>query len=207
MNVKDVLNWRYAVKKFSDKAVSDEKLQQVVEAVNLSASSAGLQPYRLVVVHDKALQKRLGEGSFNGQIAGASHLLVFAALENVQPQHITAYMQRIATTRGIAVESLSDFQRSLEGYLLARDQEQNFIWAARQAYIGLGTALVAAASLGVDATPMEGFDAARFDQLLELTEKGLKSVVVLALGYRDVENDVFAGLKKVRLPLEEFVLS
>ena len=114
-------------------------------------------------------------------------------------------MSHIARERGIPVEALVDFKAALVNGILSRTDEVNFIWAARQAYIGLGTALIAAADLRIDTTPMEGFDTDKFDDLLNLKEKGLKSVVTLALGYRDEEQDMYAKFKKVRLAKEDFV--
>lgn len=204
MNLIESLNWRYATKKFSNKKVSAEKLDKIIEATNLTASSAGMQPYRLFVVENQELKQKLGEGSFNAQIADASHLLVFAAFENITEEQVDQYLAHIAEVRGIPVEGLADFKKALVAGIVSRSAEDNFTWSARQAYIALGTALIAAADLEVDTTPMEGFDPAKFDELLGLKEKGLKSVVILALGYRDEEQDVFAKFKKVRLPREEF---
>ena len=205
MNVIESLNWRYATKKFSDKKVPAEKLQTIVHAVSLSASSAGMQPYRLLVIENPELRKQLGEGSFNSQIAEASHLLVFAAYTSVTADTIATYIRLVAEQRGLPEVALADFKKSLEQHLLSRTDEENFGWASRQAYIALGTGLIAAAELQVDATPMEGFDADKFDRLLGLKEKGLRAVVLLALGYRDEEKDIFAKMKKVRWPKEEFV--
>ena len=205
MKVIENLKWRYATKKFSDRKLSSEDLEKILEATNLSASSTGLQPYRIIVVKDAVLREKLGEGSFNVQIAHSSHLLVFAAFEKVTIEHIENYISHIANERGIPEEALIDFKSALVGGILSRPDEENFGWAARQAYIALGTALIAAAELQIDTTPMEGFDAEKFDSLLNLKEKGLRSVVTLALGYRDVEGDVFASFKKVRLPLSDFV--
>ncbi|MGB3065600.1 NAD(P)H-dependent oxidoreductase [Sphingobacterium thalpophilum] len=204
MNTIKHLEWRYATKKFGKQKVTTEDLNKILEATNLSASSAGLQPYRVIVVENEGLREQLGEGSFNSQIAQSSHLLVFAAYEKVTEKKVDDYMARIARERDIPVEALADFKAALVGGILSRPDEDNFNWAARQAYIALGTALVAAAELKVDSTPMEGFDAAKFDALLKLREQGLRSVVILALGYRDAENDHFAQLKKVRLDLTEF---
>jgi len=205
MNLIESLNWRYATKKFSDRKICADDLNKIIEAINLSASSAGLQPYRLIIVEHQELRNKLGEGSFNGQIAESSHLLVFAAFEKITEEHIDTYMSHIARERGIPVEALADFKAALVNGILSRTDEVNFIWAARQAYIGLGTALIAAADLQIDTTPMEGFDADKFDDLLNLKEKGLKSVVTLALGYRDEEQDMYAKFKKVRLAKEDFV--
>jgi nitroreductase/dihydropteridine reductase len=204
MNTIDNLKWRYATKKFSNQKVSTADLNAILEATNLSASSTGLQPYRLFVVENEALREQLGEGSFNAQIVESSHLLVFAAFDKLTQEHIDAFISHLASERGIPVEALADYKAALVGGLLSRSDEENAAWAARQAYIALGTALIAAAELKIDSTPMEGFDAAKFDSLLGLTEKGLKSVVALPLGYRDAKNDSYANLKKVRLPLFEF---
>ena len=206
MNLIESLKWRYATKKYSSRKLSEDTLQQIVEAVNLSASSAGLQPYRLIVIENPELRKELGEGSRNPQIAEASHLLVFAVYGVIKKEHIERYVQLTAEVRGVAEESLADFKNSLTNHLLSKTDEENFTWSAKQAYIALGTGLIAAANLQVDATPMEGFDAEKFDEVLGLEEKGLKSVVLLALGYRDEENDFLANLKKVRFPKEEFVI-
>ncbi|MFB9056629.1 NAD(P)H-dependent oxidoreductase [Mariniflexile ostreae] len=204
MKLIDDLNWRYATKKFNSKRVEDEDLEKIVEAINLSASSVGIQPYRLTVIDDPVLKKDLAKDSFNSQIAEASHLLVFSAFKSIRQEHINQYIELIANVRETRVEELADFKNSISTYLLAQTDTDNFNWSAKQAYIGLGTGLIAAATLKIDSTPMEGFDAEKFDELLGLKEKNLKSVVVLALGYRDEENDYLANLKKVRLPIEAF---
>jgi len=204
MNLQETLKWRYAVKQYSDKEVSDTDLNAIIDAINLSASSAGMQPYRLFVLKDKNLRKQLGESSFNPQIVQASHLLVFAAYENVSQENIDHYIQFVADVRETPLGQLAEFKKALEIGLLSRTTEENFIWSARQAYIALGTGLIAAADLKIDATPMEGFDNQLLDKLLGLKEQGLKSVVLLSIGYRDEEKDFFAKLKKVRLPREKF---
>lgn len=207
MTVTESLKWRYAVKKYSDKKVEQEKIDAIIEAINLSASSAGLQPYRLIVVANKKTQKALAEGSFNSQISEASHIIVFAAFENVTQKHIDDYMELIAKVRQTPLDTLTPFRTSLESYFLQKaTPEENKAWAKKQAYIGLGTGLIAAAELQVDTTPMEGFDATIVDDVLGLKDKGLNSVVLLALGYRDTENDLFAKLDKVRLPESEFAM-
>ncbi|WP_028297054.1 NAD(P)H-dependent oxidoreductase [Olivibacter sitiensis] len=205
MDLRESLNWRYAVKKYGKEKVADADLQEIIEAIGLSASSAGMQPYRIFVVKDTNLRKELGEGSFNPQITEASDLLVFAAVDRIDQAFIDNYIGYTAEIRGIAAAQLAEFKKSLQLHLLGRTPEENFTWAARQAYIALGTGIIAAAALKVDATPMEGFDNEKFDRLLGLSEKGLRSVVLLALGYRDEANDFYAKFKKVRLPKEELV--
>ncbi len=204
MDLLETLQWRYAAKKYSDRKLKDEQVNEVLEAINLSATSAGLQPFRVFVVNDRTIREEIAKESFNTQILEASHLLVFAAFESITQQHIQDYMELIAKTRNIPVDSLSEFQKALETNLLARTDEENFIWASKQAYIGLGTGLIASANLKVDATPMEGFNQERVDELLELKKQGLRSVVLLSLGYRDKSRDDFSNLKKVRLPLDVF---
>ncbi len=204
MSLKESLTWRYAVKKYNNQKVSDEAIQTILDAINLSASSTGMQPYRVIVVKDAAIREELAKDSFNAQILEASDLLVFAAFENITQSIIDDYMAHVAAVREMPLEQLSGFKQALETHMLTQTPEVNFSWAARQAYIGLGTGLIAAAELKIDTTPMEGFNHEKLDQLLGLSEKGLKSVVLLSLGYRDAEQDSYANLKKVRLPLEEF---
>lgn len=207
-NLIEDLNWRYAAKRMNGQTIPQEKLDTILEAIKLSPSSVGLQPYNIVVISDQDAKDRIfKEAAPQQQIPEASHLLVFAAWEKITAQQITDYMNLIATTRGISVESLSKFQESVAGGILSRSEEVNFNWAARQAYIALGHALVAAATEHVDATPMEGFNNAKLDEILGLTEKGLKSVVIMTLGYRDSENDALSNAKKVRRSHEELFIS
>lgn len=204
MKLIDDLKWRYATKKFSSKEVTEDNLNKIIEAINLSASSIGMQTYRLFVIENPEIKKELGEGSFNLQITEAPLLLVFAAFDSISQKTIDNYIEFVAKERNSPVTDLTDFKNTISSYLLARTDEENFIWSTKQAYIGLGTGLIAAANLQIDSTPMEGFDGEKFDKILGLKEKGLKSVVLLALGYRDEQNDWNAKLKKVRLPEEVF---
>ena len=204
MKLIEDLKQRYATKKFSNKRVADEELDKIIEAINLSASSVGIQPYRLIVIENPSLKKDLAEGSFNSQIADASHLLVFAAFASIRKEDIDDYIKLIAKVRDTPIEELAEFKNSISTYLLAQSDSDNFLWSTKQAYIALGTGLIAAANLKIDATPMEGFDAVNFDKLLGLKEKNLKSVVLLALGYRDEDNDYLAKLKKVRISKQQF---
>ncbi len=207
MSLIESLKWRYAVKKYSNQKVSDTDVNTILEAINLSATSAGLQPFRVIVVENPETRMQLAEGGYNPQVAEASHLLVFAAIENITTAHIDDYMQRMADTRGIPVDALGDFRKILVANITSRSPEENFVWATKQAYIALGTGLAAAAELRIDSTPMEGFDPKKYDDILGLKEKGLRSIVLLSLGYRDAEKDPFANATKVRLPLDGFVIS
>jgi nitroreductase len=187
--------------------VPQEKLEVILESVRLSASSIGLQPYRLIVIEDPAVLEQIKPIANNqAQITEASHLLVFAAWADVTEDSIEEYLSLIASERKVSLESLGTMKGYMAG-LTKNTAEQNFNWAARQAYIALGTALIAAASQEVDATPMEGFDSAALDNLLGLPEKGLKSVSILPLGYRDINQDWLVSLPKVRTPKQKFFLT
>ena|SRR5690606_4219715 len=199
------LNWRYATKSYSDKKITEEKLNFIVEAINLSASSCGLQPYRVFAIDNVELKAKLGETSFNQQIAQSSHVLVFAAYNTVTAQHIKNLVELTAEKQGVSVDALNGLFTALDSYFSSRSDAQNKHWAEKQTYIALGTALIAAANQKVDATPMEGFDPELFDELLGLKDKNLHSVVILSLGYRDQENDYLANSPKVRIPTEEMI--
>lgn len=199
------LNWRYATKSYSNQRISNEKLDFILEAINLSASSVGLQPYRIFAIDNAELKSTLGANSFNKQIAQSSHLLVFAAYNKVTTQHVRDLVKLTAEKQGVTEESLDGLFTAANTYFTSRSDEDNKLWAERQTYIALGTALIAAANAKVDATPMEGFDAQLFDELLGLNEKDLHSIVILSLGYRDNANDYLAHLPKVRIPIDEMV--
>jgi nitroreductase len=204
MNLIEALNWRYATKRMNGTKVEQEKLHSILEATRLSVSSMGLQPYSVIVVGNEELKRQIQPIAFNQpQITEASHLLIFAAWDEVTEARFDEFAQDTAEQRGLPVETV---QEQIAGYkknILSRPAEVNHQWAARQAYIALGTAVAAAALEKVDATPMEGFNAAALDELLGLKEKGLKSYAMLTLGYRDESNDWLAKQKKVRRPKEK----
>jgi nitroreductase/dihydropteridine reductase len=207
-NLIEKLNWRYAAKRMTGKSIPQEKLDTILEAIQLSPSSAGLQPYTVLVVSDKDIKAKIhAQAAPQPQILESSHLLIFAAWENVTADDVAAYMNLIAETRAIPVESLSQFQNSINQGIVTRTEEDNFNWAARQAYIALGHAVVAAATEEIDATPMEGFNAENLDGILDLHSKKLRSVVILALGYRDQENDRLSSAKKVRRSSEALFIN
>jgi nitroreductase/dihydropteridine reductase len=198
------LQWRYAVKKYSDEVVSEDKIEKIIEAINLSASSCGIQPYRLFVITNPEVRQRLAEGSFNTQIKASSHLLVFAGFNKITSEYIADYIAMMEAQRKLENGALNALKDNLISYFSTHSPEQNAIWSSKQAYIGLGTALIAAAELKVDATPMEGFNPELFDDILGLSDKNLHASVILSLGYRDAVNDYLASMPKVRLPIEEF---
>jgi nitroreductase len=203
----EALEWRYATKKMDPtKKVAQEKIDRILEAVRLTASSSGLQPYEMFVVTNDALREQIQVNAWNqAQVTDSSHLLVFAAWDNYTADRINEMFDLVNAERGIRNEGWEAYRQQLLSSYPQRDAETNYQHAARQAYIGLGTALIAAAEEKVDATPMEGFDPAKVDDILKLREKGLRSVVILPLGYRAEEGDWLVNLKKVRRPTAQFV--
>jgi nitroreductase len=201
------LEWRYATKKMNGEKVPQDKLERILEATRLAPSSYGLTPYNVIVVEDQKLKEEL-QGACYGQtqLTDSSVVLVFATWDDVTEEAVDIYIQETATQRGIDVEMLGEFSGMIKGSLSNMTQEQKVAWAQRQAYIGLGFALVAAATEEVDSTPMEGFVPTSVDNILGLKELGLMSVAVLPLGYRDTENDYLASLKKVRWENEKFFI-
>ncbi|MDQ3292283.1 MAG: nitroreductase family protein [Bacteroidota bacterium] len=207
MSLIQALNWRYATKRMNGEKVPQEKINTILEATRLSASSMGLQPYTILVIEDEELRRQIQKVANNQpQIVEASHLLVFAAWDNITEEQVSEYIDQTAAVRGVDPETLNNFKNTLVGIVTRNTPEQNFQWAARQAYIAFGTAITAAATEQVDATPMEGFNGPALDELLNLKEKGLRSVTLLPLGYRDEENDWLASQKKVRRNKEKLFL-
>jgi nitroreductase / dihydropteridine reductase len=203
MELLEALQWRYASKKMNGQQVPEEKVERILEAIRLAPSSMGLQPYTVLVIKDAELKKQvLPIANNQQQVVDASHLLVFAAWDNITPEHVDDYINLTAETRNIPVESLDGFKGALLS-IADRSAEENLQWTARQSYIAFATAIAAAAEEKVDATPMEGFNNAALDELLGLKEKGLRSITLLPLGYRDVENDWLANSPKVRREKEK----
>ena len=200
------LNWRYASKKMdATKAVAQDKLDIIIEAIRMAPTSSGTQPFELLVVTNpqklEAIQKAAGD---QGQITDGSHLLVFAAWDNYTADRIDEIVDLNVAARG-DLPMLHAYYDNLKNNYVPRDADVNYAHAARQAYIALGIALVAAAEQEVDSTPMEGFDPAKVDEILGLKERGLRSVVLLPLGYRDPKGDWLLSMKKVRKSLETIV--
>jgi nitroreductase len=206
-NLINTLQWRYATKKFNPaKEVPQEKLDRILEAIRLTATSSGLQPYEVFVVTNKEVREKIKPIAWNQeQITDGSHLLVFAAWDNYTAERINMMFDLVNEQRGFKNEGWENYRQMLLGTYPKRDAEVNYQHAARQAYIGVGTALIAAAEEQVDATPMEGFDPKALDEILGLKDLGLRSVVILPLGYRADEGDWLVSLKKVRRSREDFV--
>lgn len=207
MSLIEALNWRYATKKMNGETVSQDKVDQIIEAAHLAPTSSGLQPFKVIVVTNQALKEKIKPIAFNqSQITDCSHLLVFAAWDNYTEERIRKVFAHTNSERGLPESTTADYLNTLLGMYTTRDAETNFNHAARQSYIGFGAAIAQAAMLKVDATPMEGFLADQLDEMLGLNELGLRSTTILPLGYRDAEGDWLVNLKKVRTPLNEFVI-
>jgi nitroreductase / dihydropteridine reductase len=202
-----LLNWRYATKKMdAAKAVPDEQVEHILEAIRLTATSSGLQPYEVFLVTNPEVREQIKGIAWNqAQITDCSHLLVFAAWDNYTAERINMMFDLTNDVRGFSNEGWENYRQMLLNSYPPRAAEVNYQHAARQAYIGLGSALIAAAELGVDCTPMEGFTPAALDDILDLKEKGLRSVVILPLGYRAESGDWLQNLQKVRRPRDQFV--
>lgn len=201
------LTWRYATKKMDpSKAVPEELVAQIVEAVRMAPTSSGLQPFELFVIRNQEVRERIRPSAWNqAQITDGSHLLVFAAWDNYTAERIDAVLSQMAAERGGLTPQLKGYYDNLKAAYLDRSPETNYAHAARQAYIALGFALAAAAELKVDSTPMEGFRPDDIDEILGLKEKGLRSVVLLPLGYRAEEGDWLVRMPKVRKPASEMI--
>lgn len=206
MNLLKNLNWRYATKKMNGAVVPQNKVDYILEAARLAPSSSGLQPFEIIVISNKELLEKIKPIAYGqSQITDASHLLVFAAWDNYTENRVNEVFKRSNTERNLPDSATDAYRTMLLGTLASKTEEQNYQHAAKQAYISLGIAMVAAAEQEVDATPMEGFDYNALDELLNLKEKGLRSAVILPLGYRDAANDWLVNMKKVRTPKEQFI--
>jgi nitroreductase/dihydropteridine reductase len=207
MNLLDALKWRYATKKMNGKKVPQEKVDQILEAARLAPTSSGLQPYQVIIITNPDLkQSLLAHANNQSQVIDSSHLLIFAAWDNYTEERIKNVFIHSNKERGLPDSATADFEKSLINLYVPRTAEENFQHAARQAYIGFGLAIAQAALLQVDASPMEGFNGPEIDKVLNLKAKGLRSVTLLPLGYRDESGDWLVNMKKVRRPAEEFFI-
>jgi nitroreductase len=199
------LNWRYATKQFDPhRKINAQDWATLEEALLLTPSSGGLQPWKFIVVTDPVVRAKLLPASYGqAQITDASHLVVFAAKRNFNEAEVDAFISHTAATRGASVESLKPFRDMLVGGIVqSMDEPARGAWARNQVYIALGNLLTSAALLGIDACPMEGFDRVQYDEILDLKAKGLATAVIAAAGYRS-STDKYAGAAKVRFPKEQ----
>jgi len=203
MNIIESLNWRHATKRMNEQTVPQDKVDTILESIRMAPTSFGLQLLKVFVISDKAVLNKISEAAcVQPQIKECSQLLVFTAREDLSDAEIDAYLQKFIDIRGMTAESLQGFKEMMAG--MQKMSKFDFAaWSKHQTYITLGIALVAAASEEVDATPMEGFNAALLDEVLNLKSQGLTSTVLMPIGYRDLKNDYLAGAPKIRKSNDE----
>lgn len=208
MSLIEDLNWRHAVKAYdSTKKVSEEDLNKILEAARLAPTSSGLQPFRVIVVENQELKERMVKGALNPEVMrDCSHVLVFAAWDSYSNEKIDKVYDHHTDVRELPRGRFSSYTDQIKQLYGAQTHEQHFAHTSRQTYIALGLAMAQAAELKIDSTPAEGFSNEVVDDILDLKELGLKSVTLLYLGYRDIENDYLSHMKKVRIPMEEFII-
>ncbi len=206
MDIIERLQWRYATKKFDDKAIiASDKIEIIKEAFNLTATSYGMQPISLLIIKDKTLQQELVKHSKNQeQVSQASHLLVFC-ISNINRSTITDYFDRVKLIRDTPDEILNPFKEYLIDNFSQKNPEEIKDYCIKQAYLALGNLLTVCAIEGIDACPMEGFEPSAYDEFLSLKEKGLESVLLMPIGYR-AKDDMFANFKKVRKEISNSVI-
>ena len=207
MDLLESLNWRYATKQFdANRKVSNETLQRLLEATNLTATSYGLQPFKIVVVSNQAIQDSLVPASYSQtQVAEASHVIVLATRTDVDEAYISQYIEFMESERQLPGDALDGYKQMIMGTIGRLDDSAIQAWALKQVYIALGVLLTTCAIEQVDACPMEGFVAAEYDSILNLSSQNLSAGVVVPIGYRST-NDKYQSLKKVRWPLEKMVV-
>lgn len=206
MELLEKLNWRYATKAMNGTKVAQNKIDTIIEAASIAPTSSGLQPFEIMVITNQEIKEKIRAiGWDQSVITDCSHLLVFAAWDTYTAERINKVFDYTNTVRGIKNEGWENYRQMLLNMYPQRDAEVNFNHAARQAYIAFSLAITAAAFEGVDSTPLEGFDPIALDKILNLKEKGLRSCVMLPLGYRDDKNDWLVNLAKVRKTKDELV--
>ena len=208
MSLIENLNWRHAVKAYDpSKKVSQEDLNKILEAARLAPTSSGLQPFRVIVVENQELKEKMVQGALNPEVMkDSSHVLVFAAWDRYSDSKIDEVYDYHTDVRGLPRGRFGSYTDKLKEIYGAQTAEEHFSHTARQTYIALGLAMAQAAELKIDSTPAEGFSNEVVYEILGLRELGLKSVSLLYLGYRDLENDYLSHMKKVRIPMEEFII-
>jgi nitroreductase len=201
-------NWRYATKKFdASKKVSSEHLNILKEAIRLSASSYGLQPYKILIIENPELKAKLQPASYGQtQIVDASQVIVFANELNVGDTQIEAYVSNIIKTRGLTFDTVKGYSDYMKSAISNMPENVKNTWTAKQCYIALSNLLNAAAELKIDVTPMEGFVPEQYNEILGLDQLGLNAVVVATIGYRHLE-DANQHIAKVRKSNEELFIN
>ncbi len=206
MELLDKLKWRYAAKAMNGKKVAQDKIDRIIEAARLAPTSSGLQPFEIIVITNNDIKERIRPVAWNQSvITDCSHLLVFAAWDTYTEERINKMFDLTNEIRGFENEGWENYRQQLLGSYPQKDPEVNFNHAAKQAYIAFSQSIIAAAFEGVDSTPLEGFDPDAVDEILGLRAKGLRSAVLLPLGYRDEKEDWLVNLTKVRKSTEDLV--
>lgn len=206
MELLDKLNWRYAAKAMNGEKVAEDKVERILEAARLAPTSSGLQPFEIIVVKNQEIKEQIRPVAWNqSMITDCSHLLVFAAWDTYTEERINYMFDLTNEIRGFKNEGWENYRKMLLDSYPQKNEEENFNHAAKQAYIAFSQAIAAAAFEKVDATPIEGFDPAAVDKILGLREKGLRSAVLLPLGYRNESEDWLVNLVKVRKPMKDLV--
>mgnify|MGYP002632768739 CR=1 FL=1 len=207
MNILTSLEWRYATKKFnSSKKLSNEQIETLKKAFNLTPTSFGLQPIKMIVISNKELQEKFVEHSYyQRQVADASHLLVLCIENDTTTENINAYFDLEKETRNTSEEVISNFRNQLINMFKSKSIEEKQVSAINQAYITLGNLMTVCAVEKIDACPMEGFNPTKVDELLNLSALNLKSVLLLPVGFR-ADDDIMNGMQKVRKPLTETIV-
>jgi len=208
MSLIENLTWRHAVKAYDPtKKVSQEDLNTILESARLAPTSSGLQPFRIIVVENQELKEKMVAGALNPEVMrDSSHVLVFAAWDSYSNEKIDKVYDYHTDVRDLPRGRFGSYTDKIKEMYGAQTAEEHFAHTARQTYIALGIALAQAAELKIDSTPAEGFSNAIVDEVLGLKELGLKSVSLLYLGYRDEANDWLSSMKKVRIPMDEFII-
>jgi nitroreductase len=207
MNIIDSLKWRYATKEFDTaKKLTDAQIDILLKSANLTASSFGLQPGKIVLVENSELREKLVQHSWGQkQVSEASHLLVITADIEINDSKVDKYVADVVSNRGVAVESLEGMSKMVKGFLSGMDDAQKRVWADNQAHIVLGNLLTVCAIEGIDTCPIAGFQPEKYDEILDLKKVGQRSVLVLPIGFR-LDTDKYASLEKVRMSDNEFVI-
>jgi nitroreductase len=207
MEFLEALRWRYATKKFDpEKVVSEQSVESLLEAANLSATSYGLQPFRFVVIRNQQLQDQLVAASYGQrQVADASHVIVIASRTDVDSDYISRYIDFVESERKLPPDALDDYKTVMTGSVTAMSDEQRKHWAAKQVYLALGTLLAVCGAMKIDACPMEGFVPGEYNEILGLSALNLDATVVLPIGHR-AEDDENQHLKKIRQPLSDMIV-
>jgi nitroreductase len=206
MELLDKLNWRYAAKAMNGKKVPQEQIDQIIEAARLAPTSSGLQPFEIFVITNQEVKEKIKPVAWNQSvITDCSHLLVFAAWDTYTEDRINKMFDLTNEVRGFKNEGWEKYRQKLLSFYPHNDAEENFHHTAKQVYIAFTQSIIAAAFLGVDSTPIEGFKPEAVDEILGLKAKGLRSVILLPIGYRDTEKDWLVNLVKVRKSTEDLV--